>query len=94
MDRCKNCNAEIPEGARFCPGCGQDQTALFAAQERIQTPVANVPMPQSPQGGPGTWVGQGFGWGLGGCLFAGLLFIGGPLLLLVGCLALAAGSGG
>jgi hypothetical protein len=55
---------------------------------RIQSPsVASQP---SLQGGPGAWIGQGFGWGLGGRIFAFVPFVVVPMFLLAGCMFLGA----
>lgn len=84
---CKSCGAEIPDGARFCPECGHDQSAAFPPEQRIQTPNVNVPRPQSSPTATGFGAGFGaaLGWILGGCVVLMLLFV----LTFGGCAILA-----
>ncbi len=85
MAVCRNCRrGGLGAEVIFCPYCGHDQ--------RVDAPRLSP-----PQGGPGTWVGQGVGWSLGSCLFACLVvflvFFVLPFLLLAACGLLGAVAG-
>ena len=74
----------MPEGARFCPECGKDQTATYPPEQRIQTPSADVPPPQQH---PPQQPQRRVGCGMGGCLVLVALFVVG------GCLSAIGGAG-
>ena len=46
MSMCVRCGAEVPQGKRWCPQCGEDQ---FAAQQPVQPdPMMNPVTPPPP----------------------------------------------
>ena len=85
---CRSCGASLPNDARFCPECGQDQTATFPPETRIKTPNIDVPPPRSSpaSAGFGAGFGAAIGWFVGGCLLLLVLF----MLMFGGCAFLAA----
>ncbi len=105
---CSNCGYEHGGGHNFCPHCGAAQEPTSRLEDP-SAPYRSMPetgraSPSPPGQHPptsatqrldtgGAWVGRGMGIGLGACIVGLVIFVGVPLLLLMGCLALGAMGG-
>ncbi len=49
MPRCPQCSTEVPEGSRFCPGCGAIQSSVSQMPTAVAPPTP-VSLPAAPPG--------------------------------------------
>jgi uncharacterized RDD family membrane protein YckC len=65
---CSRCGVQVPEGAQYCPGCGQPADLAPASASAVAQPVAGAATAASPIGGvaaayvPTTKVGYAGFW--------------------------------
>ena len=50
MITCPKCNKELPDGTKFCSGCGSNVTSTPVVEETpaVETPVAETPVAETP----------------------------------------------
>ncbi len=57
VSKCVKCDADIPEGAAFCPACGAPKPAEKPAAQPAQPQPSKAPAPQAVPKGPSSILG-------------------------------------